>query len=283
MKGVEAVNAFKGISPIVLVLFVLCSQSRGESEPWTELDRGLYLGQFVSPRHYHQSDDSISILKISSAFYSLKLLSASEHNGNSRTAKEWCKQFRLLAAINASMYQNEDPLKSTGYMRNFDHTNNAHFNPVFGAFMVFNPIHSSDPPVRFVDRHLQDNWKEMIDTYHTAIQNYRMISDGKKRGWPQQARLHSTAAIGMDTHRNILFVYCRSLFSTHDFIHDLLSLPIFIQNAMYLEGGPEATLYINLDETEPAGKRPETIEFTKYDNHTSMLKIPNVIGIVRRN
>jgi hypothetical protein len=267
----------------VLVLLLFCSQPSVECQPWTELDKGLCLGQFVSPQKYRRSDYPITILKISPAFYSLKLLSASEHDRNPRTGKEWCKEFSLSAAINASMYQNEDPLKSTGYMKNFDHINNAQFNPVFGAFMVFNPIDTSYPRVQFVDRRLQDNWKELIGKYHTAIQNYRIISEGKKRGWPQEGRLHSTAAIGMDKGHNILFVYSRSPFSTHDFIHILLSLPISIQNAMYLEGGPEATLYINLDEIEPARERGGGIGSTVYDEATPTLKIPNVIGIVRRN
>jgi hypothetical protein len=285
LKGVEVSPALGRIwiSLPVGVLLVLLSQARVASQPWIELDRGLFLGQFVSPQNYQKSDEPISILKVSPAFYALKLLSASEHGRNPRTAKKWCQQFRLLAAINASMYQNEYPLKSTGYMRNFDHTNNAHFNPVFGAFMVFNPTDRSHPLVQFVDRRLQNNWKQVIENYHTVIQNYRIISDGEKRGWPQQGRLHSTAAIGMDKRHNVLFIYSRSLLSTHDFIHVLLSLPIFIQDAMYLEGGPEAALYLNLEEMEPARKRIEGIGFKEYNDSTSALRIPNVIGIVRRN
>jgi hypothetical protein len=267
----------------VSVVLLFFSQPSIASQPWIELDRGLYLGQFASPQKYRKSDYPISILKISPATYSLKLLSASEHNRNPRTGKEWCEEFGLLAAINASMYQNENPLKSTGYMKNFDHINNAQINPVFGAFMVFNPIDTSYPGVQFVDRRLQNNWKDLIEKYHTAIQNYRIISEGKRRGWPQQGKLHSTAAVGMDKDQNILFIHSRSPFSTHDFIHILLSLPIFIKNAMYLEGGLEATLYINLDEIGSARERIDRIESTEYNDDPSTLKIPNVIGIIRRN
>lgn len=259
------------------------SQSRVECQPWTKLDRGLNLGQFVSPQKYFKSDAPITILKIDPAFYSLKLLSASEHGRNPRTIKEWCNDFRLLAAINASMYQNEDPLKSTGYMKNYDHINNAHFNPIFGAFIVFNPIDASYPGVQIVDRRLQNNWKGVIEKYDTVIQNYRMISEGKRRGWPQQQRLYSNAAIGMDKGHNVLFIYSRAPFSTHDFIHILLSLPINIQNAVYLEGGPEATLHINLDEIDRTAEKAAGTGFTEYDDNNSALKIPNVIGIVRQN
>ena len=61
--------------------------------------------------------------------------------------------------------------------------------------------------------------------YHTVVQNYRMISKGKKRGWPPEGEIYSTAAIGMDSDRHVLFILSRSPYSTHDLILILLNLP----------------------------------------------------------
>jgi hypothetical protein len=68
----------------------------------------------------------------------------------------------------------------------------------------------------------------------------------------------------------------------HDFTNILLSLPISLYNAMYLEGGPEATLYFS------AGG----VEFEKIGSHATALgensfrkmarPLPNVIGIARK-
>jgi hypothetical protein len=246
------------------------------------LDEGLYLGEFASTLKSRITDFPITILKIDPKFYAFKVLCASEHDGNMRTAKQWCDEFDLLAAINASMYQDTDPLKSTGYMKNYNHLNNPHINPAFGAFMTFNPIDSSLPEARFVDRRLQKDWEAQIEKYNTVIQNYRMISKGKRKGWPQQDKLYSTAAMGMDIDKNILFIHSPSPYSTHDFINILLSLPIDIDSAMYLEGGPEATLYISPKEIQPKSEGRYVSILGENYGDLSSLTLPNVIGVVKR-
>ena len=267
---------------ILLAVSFFCTDSKAEPQPWKMLDEGLYLGEFASTLKSRISNFPITILKINPEFYSFKLLCASEHDGNMRTAKQWCNEFGLLAAINASMYQDTDPLKSTGYMKNYNHINNPHINAAFGAFMAFNPISSSLPESRFVDRRLQKDWKAQIEKYHTVVQNYRMISKGKRKGWPQQKKLYSTAAVGMDKANNVLFIHSPSPYSTHDFINILLSLPIDIDSAMYLEGGPEATLYINPKDIHTKSEGRYGTLFGKTFGDLSTLTLPNVIGIVKR-
>ncbi len=267
---------------ILFAVSLFCTDSMAEARRWQILDEGLYLGKFPPLVKSHISNFPIIILKINPEFYSFKLLCASEHDGNMRTAKKWCNEFGLLAAINASMYQDTDPLKSTGYMKNYNHINNPHINTAFGAFMAFNPIDSSLPEPRFVDRRLQKDWKDQIEKYHTVVQNYRMISKGKRKGWPQQKKLYSTAAVGMDKDNNVLFIHSPSPYSTHDFINILLSLPIDIDSAMYLEGGPDATLYISPKDIQTKSKGRYGSLFGENFGDLSTLTLPNVIGIVKR-
>jgi hypothetical protein len=258
------------------------SESKAESKPWKMLDEGLYLAEFNSTLKSRITDFPITILKISPEFYSFKLLCATEHGRKMRTVKQWCNEFNLLAVINASMYQDTDPLKSTGFMKNYTHMNNPYINPAFGAFMAFNPINASLPEPRFVDRRLQKDWKVQIEKYSTVVQNYRMISKGKRKGWPQQDKLYSTAAMGMDIENNVLFIHSPSPHSTHDLIHILLSLPIDIDSAMYLEGGPEAILYISPKEIQTKSKGRYGAMLGGNYGDLSSLTLPNVIGIVKR-
>ena len=221
---------------------MLENQSSAEVSEWRKLDNGLSLGEFTLAERSKICNQKLVILKIDPNIYSLKLFSASEKDRKSRTTKQWCEEFNLVAAINASMYQNMDMQKSTGYMRNYDHTNNSYINKQFGSFLVFNPKDDSLPKAQIIDRRSHVGWEELIDKYHSVVQNYRMISDGKKRGWPQREQIYSMAAVGIDYSGNILFILCRSPFSTHDFINILLSLPIKIKDAMYVEGGSESVL-----------------------------------------
>ena len=50
---------------------------------------------------------------------------------------------------------------------------------------------------------------------------------------------------GMDTEGNVLWIFTRSPFTVHDFANTLLSLNLKIDKLMYLEGGPEASFYLN--------------------------------------
>jgi len=263
-----------------VVLFY--SESKAESELWKMLDEGLYLAEFNSTLKSRITDFPITILKINPEFYSFKLLCATEHGRKMRTVKQWCNEFDLLAVINASMYQDTDPLKSTGFMKNYNHVNNPYVNPAFGSFMAFNPINSSLPEPVFVDRRLQKDWEVQIEKYYTVVQNYRMISKRKRKGWPQQDKLYITAAMGMDIDNNVLFIHSPSPYSTHDLIHILLSLPIDIDSAMYLEGGSEATLYISPKEiqTKNEGRYGAAVGGNYSD--LSSLTLPNVLGIVKR-
>jgi len=267
---------------MIYILFSLfCTDSFSGSYAWQKLDDGLYLEEFDPKKKSVICNHKIIILKVDPKFYSFKLLSSSEHGSEPRTTKQWCSEFSMVAAINASMYQNIDYLKSTGYMKNYKHFNNFHINKDFGSLMVFNPIDPSLPDVQIIDRRIRKNWKNRMKKYNTVVQNYRMISDGQKRGWPQRNQIHSTAAIGMDRENNVLFILSRSPYSTHDFIHILLSLPINIRDAMYVEGGPEATLYLKIDNKEMKLMGTCGTVSTGFNNNESCT-IPNVIGIVKR-
>ena len=248
--------------------------------PWKELTPGLHLAELKSPQKSPVCNYPITVLKIDPKIYGLKLISASEHGGKSKTAKAWADEFGLTAAINASMY-GQDHKTSTGYMKNFEHVNKSGINSKFGAFMAFNPVSGSVPPVQVIDRYNQD-WKSLIKKYNTVIQNYRMISLKRNNVWKQSEEIYSIATIAIDKDGNILFIHSRTPFSVHDFNHILLKLPLNIKNAMYVEGGPEATLFVNAGGKEQGWVGHYETDFAEHDDNKSPWQIPNVIGVVKR-
>ncbi len=271
-------------SALLLLMLSFSSHEDSFAKPrvWQKLAPGLYLGKFDPKIRSEICNHKLVILKIDMKFHALRLLSASEIDRKPRTAKKWCNEFDLVAAINASMYQNMEPLRSTGYMRNDKHLNNSYINPAFGAFLCFDPVDASLPAVQIVDRRLQKDWNRVIKRYKTVVQNYRMISEGKKVGWPQREEIYGSAAIGMDKDNHVLFVLSRSPFSTHDLIHILLSLPIHIKSAMYVEGGPEATLYMGVHDKEMTFVGTCEADTSGSEALKSVQRLPNVIGVVKR-
>jgi uncharacterized protein YigE (DUF2233 family) len=246
---------------------------------WRVLEPGLELAEIASPVASKVGDSRITVLRIDPARFALKLLAAKELGGARMTARQWAGKYGLVAAINAGMYQ-EDGLTSVGYMRNFDRVNNGHINPN-QAVLAFNRKTGAVPEAQIIDRTCQD-FAALRKSYDTLVQSIRMVSCGQKNVWDPQARSWSMAAVAMDKSGRVLFVISRSPFTVHVFINILLGLPLDIHNAMYLEGGPKASLYVSANgaEIEKIG-RFETI-FLESDTNAPALPLPNVIGVVRK-
>ena len=185
--------------------------------------------------------------------------------------KEWAEKYNLLAVINAGMYQ-KDGYTSVGYMRNYAHINNPHINH-YQAVLAFNPVDGGLPPVHIIDRECQD-FSKLRASYQTLLQGIRMISCEGSNVWKQQAEKWSTAAVGIDKDGNALFIFGETPASVHDLINALLSLPIAIHNAMYLEGGQPAALYVANEGFE--------IDLRGQNDLAPAAVVPNVLGIVRK-
>ena len=84
---------------ILLAVSLFCTDSKAEATLWQMLGEGLYLGKFASPVKSRIYNFPITILKINPEFYSFKLLCASEHDGNMRTAKQWCNELVTFKSV----------------------------------------------------------------------------------------------------------------------------------------------------------------------------------------
>lgn len=264
------------IAVFAVFLFLAVSEAlqAGDAD-WIALDEGLSLAVF---RDHPGSPYVLSVLRIDPARYELELLSAAERGRNPMSLRDWCGTFQLAAAINASMYL-EDGRKSTGCMRNFDHVNNPRINASFGAFLVFHPERPDLPAVQIVDRE-QEDWEGLIGRYRTVVQNYRLITLGGGNAWspPSDDRKFQAAAIGMDAEGRILFILSREPRSVHDFANRLLGLPLAIRNAMYVEGGRDAGLFIARFPPEMGGRGDLSL-FEDRLGKDATPSVPNVIGI----
>jgi hypothetical protein len=212
--------------------------------------------------------------------FGVRLLNASAApEGRPRTARQWCEAEGAVAAINASMYRT-DHRTSVSLMRTREHVNNPALTKDM-ALLAFDPDRPGLPAVTLIDREC-DDLDSLRTGYGTLVQSIRMISCRGKNVWSQQPRKWSTAVIAVDRDGAVLFIHVRSPYSTHDLIDVLRDLPLGIARAMYVEGGPEAQLYVR------AGG--ETLEFVgsfetgffENDGNTVAWPVPNVVAITRR-
>jgi len=247
------------------------------SHQWEKLATGLELGVFLAPQLSDAGDSLIRVLRIDPQYFELKLLNASAtESGSLWSAKEWCRRNGLVAAINASMFQ-ADYKTSVSLMRTQNHVNNRRLSKDM-TILAFDRKSPEVSLVKIIDRQCDDfeSWKQR---YGTLVQSIRMISCTGRNVWSRQPQKWSNAAIGMDGQGRILFIHVRSPYSTHDLINMLKMLPIDIDQAMYVEGGPQAQLYIRSGDQEfefvggYSTKSNDTIE------NPFSWSIPNVVGI----
>ena len=244
---------------------------------WQKLADGLELGIFLSPQRAEYGDSLIRILRVDPQLFELKLLNASSSkDGRPLTAKQWCRQNGLVAAINASMYQT-DHKTSVSLMRTKSHVNNPRLSKD-KTILAFDRQLSNVPKVRIIDRQCEnfDLWKSK---YGTLVQSIRMISCTGENVWRQQPKKWSTAAIGTDHQGRVLFIHVGSPYSTHDLINILRKLPLGIGRAMYGEGGPQAQLYIRYGNKEHEFVGQFDLKLNDNINSPVFWPIPNVIGI----
>jgi uncharacterized protein YigE (DUF2233 family) len=272
------------------VIFSLCIfLSCGSSVPtapspsetkWKQIDQGLELADFNSPVKSVAGDSRITILRIDPQQYDFCLISAKELHEKPKTARNWVRSKKLIAAINAGMYRT-DHLTNTAFMQNYDFVN----NPVMTAdntVFACNPIDSTVPRAQIIDRECQD-WEKLKQRYHTFSQGIRMVDCQQRNKWQKQEKIWSMVVIAKDIKGNMLFIISRSPYSVHEFIEILKDLPIGLYNAMYLEGGPEASFYLDHKGVKVEKFGSYETGFMENDDNDDFWEIPNMIGIKKRD
>jgi len=243
----------------------------------------MELGTF-SARHPSNFGDSIfTILRIDPQLWDLNFVGAT-HNSDAKlqTAREWSKSHHLSAVINAGMF-GEDNKTHIGYLRSKDYLNNKNINK-YESVAAFDPENEALPRFRIFD--LDDagvNMGMILQNYHSAIQNLRLIKRPGQNRWSQQRKMWSEAALGEDKLGRILFIFCRSPFTMHDFNEELLQMDIGLVSAQHLEGGPEAQLYIHVGKLKLELFGSYETSFREDDANSHPWPVPNVLGVRRRH
>ncbi|MEM7370806.1 MAG: phosphodiester glycosidase family protein [Bacteroidota bacterium] len=246
---------------------------------WHELEEGLSWTEADPHLHCNIGDNRISIVKVDPAVFDLTLCSAKELKSEAQPIQKWVENHDLLVAINAGMYQ-QDFLTSVGFMKNYSFVNQGRKNKD-NTILAFNRKTRTVPPAQIIDLTCQ-SWEELKDQYDSFVQSIRMIDCEQKNRWGQQQRYWSTAAIAVDQEGAMLFIHSRTPWSVRDFISILQHLPLNIHNAMYLEGGPEASLYLDHPSKQLARVGSYETGFWESDGNRDFWPIPNVIGIKRK-
>ncbi len=261
---------------LVLLLILVRPPCAGAGEVWRELEPGFSLASFtVESAHFYPAE--IVALRLDPEAVEFVLLNSSR-TGKAASLTAWADQEDLVAAINASMYL-PDNRTSTGYMRSGDHENNSRIVANFGAFFVAGPRDPSLPGAALLDR-AKDPWEARLPQYDIVVQNYRLIDADGRMLWTPGGPSSAAAAVGQDKQGRILFIHSREPMTGADFGALLLTLPLDLRMAMYVEGGSQAGLLVRAGEVNEVWMGRRVADLWTSGNKNAPL--PNVLGVKRR-
>ena len=265
---------------LLAVWLITFSTSYSEDNEWRQIAKGLDLARFRVDAESFAGDSTIVVLRIDPDFWVFDFLTAGTANvASNMTARDWCEEFGYSGAINAGMFH-KDYKNHVGYMKDEDSVYSMIVNKYKSA-AAFDPIRRDLPLFHMYD--LDETEMDSVEAkYHCVVQNLRLVKRPGINRWSQDSKRWSEAALGQDDRGRVLFIFCTSPYTMHDFNNMLLSLPINLTCAQHLEGGPEAQLCILTDSLEHQW-------FGSYETGPAVKKqgltawpIPNVIAIKPR-
>jgi len=254
----------------------------GTGSPWgfQELAPGVELATPLAPVRSSVGDSRLTVVRIDPAKRPLRLYGIGALGlPEGLTAEQWARKYGLLAVTNAGMFQT-DYRTPVGYAKVGDRELNRRWNKTYNALLVADPKDPKLPLARILDPECDGDVRALAARYRVALQSIRMIDCKGKNRWKQQPRQWSIAALASDSRGRLLFIHSRSPYTVHDFNELLLKLDLGISRAMYLEGGPEASLRVVL----PDGKMVDRVGsfetgFFESDDNTRYWELPNVLAV----
>jgi hypothetical protein len=288
-KSGKSISGLRGITILLCILFLLSSsstraQNRWISEiHWTNLMDGLQYAELDAPEKAVVNDSKLSILKIDAQKLEFRFLTASEHGKTMRTAPEWASEFDQNVIINAGMYSYNRTHSNKGYMKNFKHVNNPARNDYYNALLAMHPKDQKKPPFEILDTYQKD-WDHIKNQYNSVCQGMRMIND-QGEGMPFTKRPDQSCSMVLtatDAEGNIYIIFTRSPYTHRTMIAFLKGLPIDVRTTVYLEGGPEASFYVNTGDTVIAKYGSYVSNTCDNDDNDHFWNIPNVIAIRKK-
>jgi Phosphodiester glycosidase len=244
---------------------------------WRSLGRGAeYATIALSPKPA-LGDGLLHVVRVDPSLATLRVRTAAQLDGRPRTAREWCDGAHVVAVINAGMYD-RDLFTHIGFLRVGDRIGSSRWVSTYHSILLLGARHPNLPAATIRDAP-PDGHAADFDDYDTVIQNLRLIRAPAVNAWTQSDRRWSEAAIALDRHGRILFLFCRSPFTMHDFNAQVIGLPLGVTRAMHLEGGPEASLSVRGAGIEVDLAGSYETGFNTSDGNMKQWPLPNVVAV----
>lgn len=246
---------------------------------WINLAEGFSYCEVDAPKKSILNDSKLTIVRMNPMAFEFFLLNASASNDSSKTVVQWADSMDLNLVFNAGMYELSQQLLSRGYMKSGQHINNPIVNPSYNSMIAFNPIDTTQPPFNIIDLKCHP-WESVRTKYNCYAQGMRMIDcDGNALSWNKKKQSCSMLVAATDPKGMFYLIFSRSPYTHTEMIGFIQGFPFTLRNAIYIEGGPETSLYIRKGNTVIEKVGSYVSQTYPNDDNVQFWKLPNVIGL----
>lgn len=219
----------------------------------------------------------VDVVRADTSRFTLRVLAAADEAG-ARNAPAWRDAFHLAAVTNAGMFHASG--KPVGLIIT-EGTVRSNDNIKMSGYLAWDPVNATDPPVQLAGRDCPGFDLAALRTrYHSIVQSYRLLGcSGEALPWidPKQ---YSAAAIGLDRRGRIVFLHARAAVTMAELSRALSGNDLV--GALFLEGGPEASLVARGPDGELARVGSYETNFVENDSNQAFWNLPNVIALLPR-
>jgi hypothetical protein len=157
--------------------------------------------------------------------------------------------------------------------------NNPSIIEDFNLMMAMSPNVNHRENIEVLDLTCE-NFDQMKNEFNCYAQGLRMIDcNGKPMFWKKKIQSCSMIIAAEGTDNKFYLIFCRSPYTHNQMIEFMLKMPYGIRNAIYLEGGPETSLFIDVNGHHIERVGSWVSDTWESDENNHFWSLPNVVGI----
>ena len=248
------------------------SQQKDSISSWENVAKGVCLLQTNAPKKSLIGDSKLTIIRINKDSVEAYLKMATSIDSVSKTAEEWSDTFDFQLTVNAGMYDLANPLISKGFMKSDNSFNNKIINKSYNGICCINKNR-----VDLVDLMCQNNFD--LTKQESCFQGMRMLDcHSEEMDWNRKKQACSMLIMGEDNFNNLYFIFSRSPYYHQDMIRFIKQMPFKLGLTIYLEGGPETSVYLNTPKKKMSLIGSYVSNTYPTDKNDHFWPLPNVLA-----
>lgn len=264
-----------------IVLAVLCAPALAFGQSRVEVAKGLVVERVKAGRApaVKAGNQIITIVRVDPTRYAFRFLTES-HEGKRRPLPEWIRSHGLTGGINAGMFLPDG--RSCGFLRQKGEVRSDRRPAKFDGVIGFDPL-GTLPAFVVAGRGCSKGFGWVRKNFDSMLQGYRVMVDCRGRAveWPHKRRF-SAAGIGVDRDGHAVLVHSRTPYQPK-VLNSMLAHPsLGIRGLVYVEGGPEASLFVKSGSHAVSEMGSWEDGFYPSDNNHDFWDLPNIIGFAPR-